>query len=246
LPHDPAATGLWGIVLAGGFGGGWRAAEVIDPGPGIALLSVDYPYVGRRARIPAGDILFRGPALWRATHEMSALLTRAGDYLARRKDVDSTRLGIIGASLGLPFALHAAAHSERFRAVAILYGQADLSDWIQRNLRGVPRWARPPIGGLAALLYGDYEPARLVPLVSPRPLLLVNGRGDERVSEAGARRLYEAAGEPREQIWIEGAHVGLERERILHRLFEVTARWFRTRAFASRSPASTRGRAARS
>jgi len=171
---------------------------------------------------------------------MSPLLTRAGDYLARRGDIDSTRIGIIGASLGLPFALHAAAHSTRFRAVAILYGQAGLSDWVQRNLRGVPRWARPAIGGLAALLYHYYEPARLVPLVSPRPILLVNGRGDERVSEEGARRLYEAAREPREQVWIEGAHVGLERERILHRLFEVTAEWFRTRAFAARDTVSAR------
>lgn len=244
LPRDVAARRLWGIVLAGGFGGGWRAAEVIDPGPGIALLSVDYPYVGRRSRIPAADIILRGPALWRATHEMSGLLIRAGDYLARRPDIDSTRLGIVGASLGLPFALHAAAHSPRFRAAAILYGQADLSDWIQRNLRGVPRWARPLIGGLAACLYHDYEPARLAPLVSPRPLLLVNGRGDERVSEEGARRLYQAAREPREQIWIEGAHVGLERERILHRLFQVTARWFRTRAFAARDSASAAVRAA--
>lgn len=233
LPRDPAAGGFWGVVVAGGFGGGWRSVELIDPGPGVAVLSVDYPYVGRRMRIPARDILLRGPALWRATHEMSALLTRAGDYLARRGDVDSTRLAIVGASLGVPFALHAAAHSRRFRAAAILYGQADLSDWVQRNLRGVPGWARPLIGGLAALLYWDYEPARLAPLVSPRPLLLVNGRGDERVSEEGARRLYEAAREPREQIWIQGAHVGLEREQILLRLFEATSRWFRTRAFAS-------------
>jgi hypothetical protein len=233
LPRDSTATGLPGAVVAGGFGGGWRSAAEIDPGPDVALLSVDYPYTGRRARIPARDIILRGPALWRATHEMSALLTRAGDYLARRGDVDSTRIAMVGASLGVPFALHAAARSQRFRAVAVLYGQADLSDWVGRNLRGVPGWARPIIGGIAALLYRDYEPARLAPRISPRPILLVNGRGDERVSEEGARALYRAAREPREQVWIEGLHVGLERGRILSRLSEVTARWFRTRAFAA-------------
>jgi fermentation-respiration switch protein FrsA (DUF1100 family) len=233
LPRDPTAGALWGAVIAGGFGGGWRSAAEIDPGPGVALLSVDYPYVGRRARIPARDIILRGPALWRATHEMSALLIQAGDYLARRGDVDSTRIAVVGASLGAPFALHAAARSQRFRAVAILYGQADLSDWVRRNLRGVPGWARPAIGGLAALLYRDYEPARLAPRISPRPLLLVNGRGDERVSEEGARALYGAARAPRQQVWLEGLHVGLGRERIMSRLFEVTARWFRSRAFAA-------------
>jgi fermentation-respiration switch protein FrsA (DUF1100 family) len=211
----------------------------------VALLSVDYPYVGRRARIPASDILFGGSDLWRATHEMSPLLIQAGGYLARRGDVDSARLGIVGASLGAPFALHAAARSPRLRAVAILYGQAGLSDWIQRNLRGVPRWARPLIGGLAALLFRDYEPARLAPRVSPRPLLLVNSRGDERVSEEGARRLYEAAREPREQIWLEGRHVGLEREQILQRLFEATSQWFRTRAFAPRDTTRPRDADAR-
>jgi hypothetical protein len=237
VPREPGAAGACGVVLAGGFRNGWRAAEFLDPGPEFALLSVDYPYEGRRSRIPAGEFIARARDFWRATHEMSGLLLAAGDYLARRPEVDSTRLAVVGGSLGVPFALHAAARSPRFRAVAVLYGSAGLGEWIARNVRGAPRWVANLAGGLVAALYPDYEPERLVPRIRPRPLLLVNGRGDPRISEAGALRLFEAAGEPREQVWIEGgAHIKLENEALLRRLVGVTLEWLRRIGFV-RPPA---------
>ncbi len=234
---DPSGARLTGVVLAGGFGTGWRAAEYVAPEPGFALLSIDYPYDGRRSRIPVREVLARGADLWRATHEMSPLLVRAGDYLAGRPDVDSSHVVVVGASLGVPLALHAAAHSGRFRAAALLYGCADLGDWVGRNLRGYPRWQRALAGWLAAVLYRDYEPARLIARVSPRPVLLVNGRGDPRVSSEGARRLFEAAGPPREQIWIEGAHVGEEEHDLVGRLLRVTVAWLRENGLGPSAPA---------
>jgi hypothetical protein len=232
VPREPGPAPICGVVLVGGFRNGWRAAEFLDPGPGFALLSVDYPYEGRRMRIPFRDFVSRAADLWRATREMSGLILQAGDYLARRPGVDSTRVAIAGGSLGVPFALHAAARSPRFRAVAVLYGSADLGDWVARNLRGVPRWAARLVGAVVAVLYRDYEPARLIPLVHPRPVLLVNGRGDPRISEAGAVRLFEAALEPREQVWLEGAHIQLENEALLRRLLDVTLAWLRRIGFA--------------
>lgn len=226
-----------GVVVAGGFGSGWRAAEFLDPEPGFAVLSVDYPYEGRRSHISVSEILARGRDLWRATHEASGLLVTAGDYLAGRPDVDSTRIVLVGASLGVPFALHAAAESDRFRALALLYGCADLGRWVALNLRGMPRWMGGALGWLAGVLYGDYEPAHLIGRLSPRPVLLVNGRGDPRVPMDAARRLYEAAGNPREQIWIDGAHVGEGERALLGRLLRVTVRWLRESGLGPSVPA---------
>ncbi len=239
LRITPDSTGgrMAGVVVAGGFGSGWRAAEFLDPEPGFAVLSVDYPYGGHRSRIPVGEILVRGRDLWRATHEVSRLLVAAGDYLAGRPDIDSTRVTLIGASLGVPFALHAAAESARFRALALLYGCADLGEWVALNLQGMPRWLRGGLGWLAALLYRDYEPARLVGRVSPRPVLLVNGRGDPRVPADAARRLYNAAGNPREQIWIDGAHIGSGERELLGRLLRVTVGWLRKVGLGPSAPA---------
>jgi fermentation-respiration switch protein FrsA (DUF1100 family) len=183
------------------------------------------------------EVLARGADLWRATHETSPLLVRAGDYLARRPDVDSSRVVVVGASLGVPFAVHAAAHSVRFRAVALLYGCAGLGDWVSRNLPGRPRWVRALAGWLAGTLYRDYEPARLIGRVSPRPVLLVNGRNDPRVPAGGVRRLFEAAGQPREQIWIEGAHVGEGEHDVVGRLLRVTVGWLRASGLAPTAPA---------
>ncbi|MEI7926898.1 MAG: alpha/beta fold hydrolase, partial [Chloroflexota bacterium] len=47
--------------------------------------------------------------------------------------------------------------------------------------------------------------AQRVPLLSPRPILLMHGRADDRLSPMCSQMLHDAAGEPRELVIIEGA-----------------------------------------
>lgn len=231
VPRGTPPRSACAVVIAGGFGSGWRAAERIDPGPGVVLLSVDYPFQGPRRGIPAVEFLRRALEFRRAVNAMDDLLLEGFEHATERPEVDSSRVLVVGASLGVPFALRAAAREHRFKGVALLYGSADLGDWVARNLRDVPRWARPIAGWIVAVSFRYYEPKRLVVHVSPRPLLLLNARGDQRVSEVKAQELFDAAGEPKEQIWVGGGHMRLSDAELVERLLGLTLDWARRHGF---------------
>jgi hypothetical protein len=51
------------------------------------------------------------------------------------------------------------------------------------------------------------DPVRWVPRISPRPFVMVNATGDERLPRDAVDALFRAAREPKEQLWMEGIHV---------------------------------------
>ncbi|MGE3855896.1 MAG: alpha/beta hydrolase family protein [Dehalococcoidia bacterium] len=55
--------------------------------------------------------------------------------------------------------------------------------------------------------------AQRVDLVAPRPILLIHGRADTRLSPVCSQILYDAAGEPREIVILEGATHSLRQAR---------------------------------
>src|SRR5688572_7026213 len=105
VPRGARPRSLACVVIAGGHEHGWTTAEYLDAGPGVAVLSIDYPYDGPRRSIPRDRIAEVIPKIWSATRDMGPLLREAGAYAARRPEIDSTRILIVGASLGVPFAL---------------------------------------------------------------------------------------------------------------------------------------------
>jgi dienelactone hydrolase len=231
MPRGAGPRSLACVVIAGGHEHGWMTAEYLDAGPGIAVLSVDYPYDGPRRSVPRDEISDVVPKIWRATRDMAPLLREVGTYAARRPEIDSTRIVIVGASLGVPFVLKAAAEDSRFAGVALLYGAADLGSWAERNMRGIPDWTRPLVRGLTRVAFHDLEPERLITKISPRPVLLVSGRKDEMIPEDLARRLYEAAREPREQVWLDTRHMHPDDVDLTWRLMRIALDWARRHRF---------------
>lgn len=55
--------------------------------------------------------------------------------------------------------------------------------------------------------------AQRVALLAPRPILLIHGRADDRLAPMCSQMLYDAAGEPRELVIIEGATHSLRQAR---------------------------------
>ena len=231
VPRGARPRSLACVVIAGGHEHGWMTAEYLDAGPGVAVLSVDYPYDGPRRKIPRDQIDEVVPKIWRATRDMAPLLRDVGAYAARRREIDSTRILIVGASLGVPFALKAAAEDSRFAGVALLYGAADLGAWADRNIKNIPDWTRPLVRGSIRLAFHDLEPERLIPKISPRPVLLVSGRQDEMIPEDLARRLYEAAREPREQVWLDTRHMHPDDVELTWQLMRIAFGWAHRHGF---------------
>jgi dipeptidyl aminopeptidase/acylaminoacyl peptidase len=190
---------------------------------------------GNRGR--TGDVLGIGGALWRAGFGVVAYGWRGtpGSGVAphtlgvhERRDLTAVidavtaelgpqPIGLLGFSLGAAVSIMVAADDPRVKAVCADSGFAAATDVLGE---GVERVLRIPgqvvVAPLAATLrwrtgarLEEMRPVDVVARLAPRPLLLIHGGRDASVGVANARRLYAAAGEPRELWVVESAvHVG--------------------------------------
>ena len=129
------------------------------------------------------------------------------------------RVAVLGISLGAGAAILAAADDPGINAVI-----AD-SAWTDQDLQlsrlsfvplGPLRLPLPPYGiaavdAIVGARVEDARPIDAIARISPRPLLLIHSADDDNATTPvdGARRLFAAAGEPKE-LWIaqHGGHVG--------------------------------------
>jgi uncharacterized protein len=173
---------------------------------GIASLAVDLPLHGTRAD-PLQAQAERNPlalvALWRQALREARL---ALGYLGARPEVDAASLALAGYSLGSYLAVMTAAQEPSVRAVVLAAG-GDLP-------RGTP---------LSTVARAVADPVRAVKRLKGRPLLMVNGTADRTIRADQARRLFDAASEPKEIRWWNSGHV-LPGEAIDH-----VAAWLRER-----------------
>jgi hypothetical protein len=147
---------------------------------------------------------------------------RLVDYLETREDVDAARIGLMGESKGGIETYVAAAFDPRIAvAVPIIgvqsfrwgleHGAWDSGAWTLRiALDAASKDGRDIVGTdfvkrfydrVAPGIYGDFDGPALLPLIAPRPLLVINGDSDPRTplagvreSAAAAQRAYRAAG----------------------------------------------------
>ena len=121
------------------------------------------------------------------------------------------RVGVLGFSMGAAVAMSTAPDAPAVAAVVADCGFAELWRTVAAGARdrGIPRALAGPTGrlvvGLASLRLGAplwrADPIRHVARVSPRPLLIIQGGADPYVPASEAKRLFAAAGDPKE-LWL--------------------------------------------
>jgi len=74
--------------------------------------------------------------------------------------------------------------------------------------------------------FQEVSPLNWVGKISPRPLLIIHGTGDEVVEPSSAWALYERAGEPKDILIIEGAG---HRLRLEERAIDGALNWLKAR-----------------
>jgi dienelactone hydrolase len=155
---------------------------------GIASLAIDLPLHGERE----GDIRGLTPlrpfavlAQWKlaVTDAIAAL-----DYLAEHRDIDGSRLALFGYSLGAFLSVQLASDDARVEAVVLTAG-GDLPD-------GIP---------LERIVRGIADPVKAIRRMN-KPVLMINGQFDRTVTPEQARRLHQAAREPKTVRWYRGGH----------------------------------------
>jgi uncharacterized protein len=164
---------------------------------GFGVLAFDWPGLGQsEGRIYWGD-------------EARDALTSAIDWLVLRPDVDRSRIGGLGFSMGGFVLAQVAAKDRRLRAVVLesaptdfdAYQDFHFSKWGLLS-RWPARWALRDSG-----LFSDSALQR-VGSISPRPLLIIGQTDDPEIPAAMTRELDDAAGPPK-QLWlISGARHG--------------------------------------
>lgn len=122
-----------------------------------------------------------------------------------------SRFGVLGFSLGGAVGIATAAQSEDIVAVISDGGFTQLRKVVEAGMRekGFPSFLAALVAPLMIWVAGrrlgcdlsEASPLRWVKKIAPRALLLIHGAEDPYISVEDVRRLYEAAGEPKE-LWI--------------------------------------------
>jgi dienelactone hydrolase len=110
------------------------------------------------------------------------------DYLAEHRDIDGSRLALFGYSLGAFLSVQLASDDARVEAVVLTAG-GDLPD-------GIP---------LERIVRGIADPVKAIRRMN-KPVLMINGQFDRTVTPEQARRLHQAAREPKTVRWYRGGH----------------------------------------
>ena len=164
---------------------------------GYAVISIDSQYHGERARKDRRQELFdpRSAAMRDAFVQTVVDLRRAVDLLRARDDVDGQRIGYLGMSMGAMLGAVFCGIDDRVKAAGLVVGGGGLG----RILGNKPESA-------AGTNLKIIDPAYYSGMISPRPLLMINGREDHTVPPAAAQALFDAAREPKRIEWYEGGH----------------------------------------
>lgn len=197
------------------------AIDYLPPDFGdVVVLSLDYP-PELPYTIDLTALLARRDDIREAARRIPASFSLGAAYLARRADVDSTRMAIVATSFAVPFAVIAAASDERFRNVALIYGAGDLAGVVAANLAIEPRMLRRPIAWLATRPFARFEPERYAAAIAPRQVIMVNGVDDPQMPRAAVESLYHAAREPKSLIWLRTGHLMPGDTTLIHTLVDT-------------------------
>jgi len=135
------------------------------------------------------------------------------DYLVTRPDVDASKIGALGVSLGGSVTILAAAQDPRIGAVVDDSGFSDAANVVSTSFQKflhIPAFPFAPVTiRFAQWRMGanmnDVRPVALIGKISPRPILMIHGLDDTAVPPDNSRRNFAAAGEPKEIWWVPGA-----------------------------------------
>ena len=197
-------------LLLGGRNTGQDAVRLLENTRGVMAVALSYPYSGDPK--PRGIGVLRAiPEIRQAFFDTPAALMLALDDLLARPDVDGSQVEAIGVSLGVPFVVIASALDRRVTRVWALHGSGGAFTPLEHNLRGfVPfapaRFLAAAVGTLA-MSGPRIAPERWAARISPRPFIMINAADDERLPRRAVLSLFAAAREPKELIWLPGAHV---------------------------------------
>jgi len=135
-------------------------------------------------------------------------LFAAAAYLRSRADVDGSRIGAIGLSVGGEMLIHAAAHTDAFAAIVTegASGQSLRDELANPGLAGrlLDLPAQVSLTAAVAVLSGELPPPSLrseVARIAPTPVFFIYGEHGQGGTEARPNKAFYAAAHEPKRIW---------------------------------------------
>jgi len=194
------------LLMLGGLRTGKQVVDYIQDTREVILMALDYPYPGEKGDQTVWSFLPKVPAMREAVLNTIPAVMLTVDYLWQRSEVDTSRIILVGGSIGALFSPAVAAADRRINAVAILFGAGNLQQLIYVNTE-LPRPAAAMAAWLGAALVSPVEPLKYIDRISPRPVLMVNGTGDPRMPLECCLALHDKAGAPKRVRWVDSGHL---------------------------------------
>lgn len=225
IRDDTEARRLPVLLVLGGHRTGSAAVELFGEVGDRAVVALDYPYDGPERIRGLVQTAKAVPEVRRAFLDTQPAISLVLDWLSDQPWADTSRIVMVGVSLGVPFATKAAARDDRLRGLFLVHGAADNRLWLEKNIgrRLDAGFFLPGLSRVANwLVYGPlFDTGRHVARISPRPVLIVGARDDERTPAGQTDVLFEAAREPKQLRWTEGQHVEPGRTEIIDDLLRI-------------------------
>jgi dipeptidyl aminopeptidase/acylaminoacyl peptidase len=149
-------------------------------------------------------------------HEQKDIEAALAFLKTRRDTIDPKRIGIYGFSMGGSAAILAAAKTGAFSAVVADSAFTSLLDQARTAITGFYHLPAFPFLHLTVIGYELYfqtrvdaiAPVKVIAAIAPTPVLIIAGEGDKLIPADNGRKLFVAAGDPKELWIIPGADHG--------------------------------------
>lgn len=189
---------------------------------GFIAVAIDGRHHGARTKVGSGSAEYHEAILnaWFGSKKLPFLydtvwdVLRLVDYLGSRDDVEAARIGLIGFSKGGMEGYLAAAADPRIAVVVPCIGvqsfkwALDNESWRSRvetfkpALEAAAKDEGDPVNAafvrkfydrVVPGIYGQFDGPAMLPLIAPRPLLVINGDADARTPLPGVQECLTAA-----------------------------------------------------
>ena len=209
-PKGPVAA----AVVVHHLGGSFDAEEMIAQHlatHGVAALFVSLPNYGKRREkgTKQGFMRLGGMVAFKTFQQAALDVIRAGDVLRATPGVDSSRVGLLGVSLGAFVSAVARGVDPRLRRTVLLLGGGDLVGMFNQIPQGTELLRKAGIGlDTLRVLTRPADPLTFAGRVGTADVLMLNALQDEIVPRRSTDKLWHALGRPKIR-WFNCGHYGV-------------------------------------